>query len=338
MAQKMWVWKQPNLITGEKGIIMMLRIYSYAKWIQKTLKCDVSDIKKYYNFILGEHLEVNSERYTGIMRDTYRGYIKDMDLWFYSSEFAKNWVISKSGGNAALIPSMKMSAVTYLVNQEWWTPQESNKKYKFVVVYNDFVAFKRPDWIFALWKNYKKVHPNDKMIIVYKNRTRDLFNKLEKESRIIGDVKWLNNPSPEQIKDIYNKSECLLHSSATESGPRVIAEAMSCNMPCVIAREPWNASVEHLFPAILPLPKMGWQTPSGVLEIDSFLDRFKNGNISPRNLVDTIGYLNKIDLKLQSLNSIWTLGQLKPPNWIGVNVINDSNDKEFTELTGQLLT
>jgi hypothetical protein len=338
MAQKMWVWKNYNPETGEKGVIMMLRIYSYAKWIKNTLTCDVNNIKKYYNFIIGEHLEVSNPRYTTIMKNTYEEKIQDMDLWFYSSEFAKNWVISKSNGKAEKVPSMKMSAVSYLVNQDWWRNVDVKKHNKFVMVCNDFMEFKRPDWRIKLWKHYKAYHPSSKFVIVYKNRNHELLTKLKRESRNIGGVEWINNPDPPLIRDIYNRSECLIHASSTESGPRVIAEAMSCNIPCVIAREPWNASVEHLFPCILTLPEMGWKTTSGVLEIDRFLINQKNNKISPRSLVNTKGFLNKIDLKLKEINKIWTLGELSPPNWIGGNSINDINDKKFTQLTGQKLT
>jgi len=338
MAQKMWVWKQPDLNTGEKGVIMMLRIYSYAKWVQNTLTCDIADIKKYYNFILGEHLEVSNPRYKNLMKNTYKEYIRHMDLWFYSSDFAKNWVIHKSSGHAASVPSLKMSAVSYLINQDWWDITNSKKEYKFVMVCNDFMEYKRPDWAIRFWKNYRAFHPNAKFIIVYKNRSHVLLTKLKREARLFGGVEWVNHPDPLIIKDIYNKSECLLHASSTESGPRVIAEAMSCNIPCVIAREKWNTSVEHLLPAILTLPEMGWKTSSGVLEIDSFLAKINANKIQPRNLVDTKGFLDKIDAKLKSINNMWTLGQINPPNWIGGNSINDTNDIKFTEITGQKLT
>lgn len=335
----MWIWKQPDLKTGEKGVIMFLRIYSYFKWKTKTLQGPVDKVKEKYNFLLGEHLEVTNPRYSGKIKDFYRTEITDFDLWFYSSDISRDWVVKKSKGLAANVPHMKMSAVCYLIDQNFFKPDPIvRKEFDFIVCYNDMLPYKRPEWVMSFFEKYRLFNPNARLAIVYKNTQQNLYNKLYIQARKIGGVCFYRCPSVEQIKNLYNKSRCLLHASETESAPRVIGEAMACGLPVVVAKEPWNASIDHLSNATLILPKLGWKSESGPYSVNKFLDHIKEQQIKPHKLVRTKNFLDTIDNRLSTFNNPWTLGLLNPPIWVGENIIEDKNDRIFTEITGEVLT
>lgn len=330
MAKKMWVWKNPNLETGEKGVIMQLRIHSYFKWKTKTLTCDIKEIKKYYNLILGEHLEVANQRYNHLFKDHY-SLITDFDLWFYAAEYSKQSVIQRSNSAAINVPSMKMSAVCYLIDPNFWVSNNAHKKYDFLVCYNDFHPYKKPDRIASFWQIYRRMYPKSKLVIVYKELSKSASADLKKICKS-GNVKLKKDPPADLICALYNSSKCLIHASKTESGPRVIGESMSCGTPCIIAEERWNESVSHLLPGILVLPERNWNSIRGCRQAYNFLNNCK---VDTRQLVNTNHFLSCIDEKLATLNNKWTKGQLLPPSWIGARSAGDDNDRIFKEITGQ---
>jgi glycosyltransferase involved in cell wall biosynthesis len=334
MATKMWVWKHPDLKTKEKGVLMQVRIHSFYNWCFKH-KIDLARVKKYYNIIMGEHLEITNPLWRGVLKDRYAKMIKHLDLWFYSCEKSRLHVIKQSRHNALKVHSLMMSAVCYLTDQKFWTPDpETEKQYDFVVCYNDFVVYKRPMMIADFFEKYSEVYPHSRMAVVYRNSKSSLLEQFrDKLARF--SVDYIHSPNPVNIRDIYRKSKCLLHSSSTESGPRVIGEAMSCGVPVVVAKESWNASIYHLREGVLSLPKSEWKDHIGVEKVAEFITKAPIGKL--HSLVGTSKYINKIDLALLDFNSPWTLGKLNPPLWVGEHNLDAENDEKFYQITGQRL-
>lgn len=334
MATKMWVWKHPDLNTGEKGVIMQVRIHSFYNWMVKH-NTDLAKVKKYYNIIMGEHLEITNPMWRGVLKDRYNHMTKYLDLWFYSCEKARQYVFQKSHGVAARIPSLKMSAVCYLTDQTFWTPDPTVEKYyDFAVCYNDFVVYKRPMTVANLFFKYCQNYRKSRMAVIYRNARATLLDDFK--SKVAGlSVDYIHSPTPEEIRDVYRRSKCLLHASQTESGPRVIGEAMSCGIPVVVAKEPWNASIAHLSDGVLAIPKGEWYDEIGVQKVANFIAKPPIKNL--HDLVGTSRYIDKIDQSLAQINSPWTLGRLNPPLWIGEHSLDRENDEKFYRITGQRL-
>lgn len=338
MATKMWVWKNPDLKKQEKGVIMFLRIHSYFKWKTKTLTCKIQDIKKYYNFILGEHLEVTNPSYDRLFKDYYEKCLPDFDLWLYSSDTAKNHVLNKSKNLLLEKNSMKMSAISYLIDQDFWTPLNVKKRYSFCLCCNDLIMYKRPDWALSFFHNWPVIptFPH-KMAVIYKNISKDVEYIIQKYKHL--PIEYINNPDKEKIKQVYNESCSLIHPSSTESGPRVIGEAMSCGIPVIVPKAQWLDSISHLLPACLILDKLDWKK-GNTLKVVEFINKYKQEDKKQkiRKLVNTQTNLNTIDVRLSTINKNWTLGLLQPPNWVGSKSTGIENDNIFTELTKQSLT
>lgn len=338
MATKMWVWKNPNTKTQEKGVIMFLRIHSYFKWKTKTLTCKVKEIKNYYNFILGEHLEVTNPSYDRLFKDYYQQCLPDFDLWFYSCDRSKKHVLSKSKNNELENTSMKMSAISYLIDQNFWTIQNMKKRYSFCLCCNDLLMYKRPDWALSFFNNWPSIptYPQ-KMAIIYKNISKDVEYLLKKYTHL--PIDFINNPEKEKIKQIYNESCALIHPSTTESGPRVIGEAISCGIPVIVPKTPWLESITNLMPACMILDKLDWKN-GNVLKTVEFINKYKTEDKRKkiRKLVNTTGNLHEIDVRLSKINNVWTLGDLQPPNWVGSKSTGLDNDNIFKQITNQNLT
>jgi glycosyltransferase involved in cell wall biosynthesis len=336
MAKKMWIWRDPDLETGEKGVLMQLRIYSYFKWRTKVVK-DFDKIKQHYNILMGEHMEVQNPMYQSKFADHYKTYIRDFDLWFHGTTSSRNFIYQKSGERAETVPHMLMPAVCYLINQDYWTPDPTVKKsYDFMICVNDLISYKRPELaieLFGIWR--RKVNKKARCALVYSNVFSNMQNVCQRAADRAGNVDFIRSPSPSQIRDLYRRSKFLIHPSRTESGPRVIGEAMSCGTPVIIPNEPWAESVAHLHPGMLVMKKKYFTNEVGPASIQKF-DRDLDRSIVPQ-LVNTRYYLDQIDKKLAETNKVWTLGKLFPPQWVGEHLIAEKSDELFTQVTGEAL-
>src|SRR5256885_10788459 len=136
MQTKVFVWKDPVIETGEKGILHVLNPYAWDR-AKRTIK-SLEKLKRHYVLILGEHQEVSNPLYVSHIGDNYRLHIRDFDLWFYGTERSKDFVINKSSGLARKVPSIWMPATHYLIDGTYWTPDPSASKcYDFICCCND---------------------------------------------------------------------------------------------------------------------------------------------------------------------------------------------------------
>lgn len=339
MAIKSWSWKNPNLQTGEKGVIMFLRIHSYSKWKMKVVGSRLKIAKKYYNFIMGEHLQISNPMYKGLFKNYYRDNIRDFDLWFYGLEDSKKAVYKLSMGNAKSVDHIKMPASCYLTDEDFWTTDKTEPKiYDFVVCYNWIMKLKRPSWPINLFEQWKMKFPQAKMAFIYGNIVHEqLWKDVRAMAKGIDGIEWIKDPEPKQIRKIYRQSRFILHSSKSESGPRVIGEAMGCGCKAIVCASDWFESIEHLRHATIILNKTEWNSMGGVNKILEFDEA--TSHVVPGSLLNTKYYIDVIDKRLASLNKQWTLGQLKVPTWIGEKrSIQTDGDKLFYKLVGVPLT
>jgi hypothetical protein len=339
MAKKMWVWKDPDPKTGEKGVLMQLRIYSYMKWKTKIVH-NMANVKRHYNLLLGEHLEITNPSYASKIADNYQRYLRDFDLWFHATDQSHDFVYKRTGMQSASIPNMRMSACCYLINQSFWTPDfKVQKDFDFMMCLNDLVSYKRPEWAMRLWTQWCRLVPDHKrFVVLFSNEFRGVLDSCKSIVNAAGfgdSVDFVRSPRPESILDAYRRSRFMLHPSKTESGPRVIAEAMSCGIPCVIPSENWKFSVSHLLPGIQVLSKGQFNSSDGVQSLLDFEKKVKPEELP--GLVNTRGYLNQIDQKLAQINRVWTLGKLMPPQFVGGHIQDDQRDALFSRITGEAL-
>lgn len=133
---------------------------------------------------------------------------------------------------AKTLGSLKTAVIPHTVDPYYFMPMKHVDKTFDIISVGSFVHIKRHELLInALAQLRARAIIVGKIVSEeYYNRCVSLADKLGVRERvdIVPDV------SPARLANYYRQSRILCHTSSTEAGPRVVLEAMSSGLPCVV--------------------------------------------------------------------------------------------------------
>ncbi len=119
----------------------------------------------------------------------------------------------------------------------------------FLILYvGAFEKVKRLEFIIDLFNIFQKRHPQSKLLLVGKGREEKKLKIIAKKLNLSEKIDFKGLVSHNELASYYSAGDVLLLCSKSEGGspPRVVLEAMACNMPAISIRQGDDKELEGL--------------------------------------------------------------------------------------------
>jgi len=192
----------------------------------------------------------------------------------------------------------KIEVIPNGVDTDFFTPPKRRKRSNIVLWVGRFVSGKRPDLAIKVLAGVRHKVPEVTLIMVGDGPLKRSCIRLAKKLNVERNVKMISFIPYRMMPRIYQMADILLITSVTEGIPRVMLEAMSCEVPVVMAE------ISHLKSIIRRCGMLFNRNDisSAVEEIEALLnsdelryDLGRNGRLKVIRNYSWNRYVNKID-------------------------------------------
>ena len=139
--------------------------------------------------------------------------------------------------------SSKIEVIPNGIDVETFVPSKSKKRKNNILWIGRFVPGKRPDLAIIIMSRIKQEFPDITLTMIGDGPLKNKCVQLIRDLGVERNVKMIKFIPYKLMPKVYQMSDLLLITSSYEGVPRVMLEAMSCEIPVVIPRIPHLISI-----------------------------------------------------------------------------------------------
>jgi len=138
------------------------------------------------------------------------------------------------------VNSSKIEVIPNAINTEIFTPEKSKRKNNNILWIGRLVPGKKPELAIKIIAELNKDIPDVTLTMIGDGPLKHKCVRLTKNLGLENNIRMINFIPYKMMPKIYQAADVLLITSAQEGVPRVMLEAMACEVPVIMSSKLWH--------------------------------------------------------------------------------------------------